>query len=52
MEALHELSHGLPRQINRLSDLALLVGYAEERNSIGADQVEAVAQELVTVTPE
>ena len=33
MEALHELSHGLPRQINRLCDLALLVGYAEERQS-------------------
>jgi general secretion pathway protein A len=52
MEVLHELSHGLARQINRLCDLALLVGYAEERNGIGAEQLEAVAQELVTVAPE
>ncbi len=52
LEALHELSHGLARQINRLCDLALLVGYAEERKSIDAEQLEAVAQELVTVAPE
>lgn len=52
METLHELSHGLARQINRLCDLALLVGFAEERRSIGAEQLEAVAEELITVTPE
>ena len=52
METLHELTHGLARQINRLCDLALLVGFAEERKTIGADQLEAVAEELVTVTPE
>lgn len=52
MNTLHELTHGLARQINRLCDLALLVGFAEERQTIGADQLEAVAEELVTVTPE
>jgi type II secretory pathway predicted ATPase ExeA len=52
METLHALSHGLARQINRLCDLALLVGFAEERHSIGIEQLEAVAEELVTVTPE
>lgn len=52
METLLELSHGMARQINRLCDLALLVGYAEERKTIGAEQLEAVAQELVTVSPE
>jgi general secretion pathway protein A len=52
METLHSLTHGQARQINRLCDLALLVGFAEERHSIGADQLEAVAEELVTVTPE
>jgi len=52
METLHELTHGLARQINRLCDLALLVGYAEERKTIGAEQLEAVALELVTVAPE
>jgi general secretion pathway protein A len=52
METLHELTHGLVRQINRLCDLALLVGFAEERKTIGAEQLEAVAEELITVTPE
>ncbi len=52
MPTLQELAHGLPRQINRLCDLALLVGFAEERKTIGAEQLEAVAEELVTVTPE
>ena len=28
---LHALTHGIPRQINRLCDLALLIGYAEEQ---------------------
>jgi type II secretory pathway predicted ATPase ExeA len=52
METLHELTHGLARQINRLCDLALLVGFAEERQTIGSEQLEAVALELVTVAPE
>jgi type II secretory pathway predicted ATPase ExeA len=52
METLHELTHGLARQINRLCDLAMLVGFAEERKTISAEQLEAVAEELVTVTPE
>ena len=34
METLHELTHGLARQVNRLCDLALLVGYAEERKTM------------------
>ncbi|HTQ39426.1 MAG TPA: AAA family ATPase [Pirellulales bacterium] len=51
-ETLHELTHGLARKINRLCDLVLLVGYAEERKSIGPEQLEAVAEELVTVAPE
>jgi general secretion pathway protein A len=52
LETLHELTHGLPRQVNRLCDLALLVAFAEERGLIGAQQLEAVADELITVTPE
>jgi type II secretory pathway predicted ATPase ExeA len=51
-DVLHELTHGLARQINRLCDLTLLVGFAEGRRTIGAEQLEAVADELVTVTPE
>lgn len=52
LEAAHQLSHGVARQINRLCDLALLVGFAEERAVISASQIEAVAEELVAVTPE
>jgi type II secretory pathway predicted ATPase ExeA len=50
IEAIHEMSHGIPRQINRLCDLALLVGFAEELRSIGPAQIEAVSQDLVTAT--
>ena len=52
LEALHHLSHGVPRRLNRLCDLALLVGFAEERDRLGAEQIEAVADEMVTVSPE
>jgi general secretion pathway protein A len=49
MQPLHELSGGVPRRINRLCDLALLVGFADESATISADQVEAVAEELTAV---
>lgn len=52
LEALHQLTHGIPRRINRLCDLALLIGYAEEQETITAGQLEAVSQELVTIVPE
>jgi type II secretory pathway predicted ATPase ExeA len=44
--AIHELSGGLPRRINRLCDFALLVGYAEELTSIDVSQIEGVHSEL------
>lgn len=47
LEAIHQHSQGVPRKINRLCDLALLVGFAEERRSLQAEQVIAVAEELV-----
>jgi type II secretory pathway predicted ATPase ExeA len=47
LEAVHRHSQGIPRKINRLCDLALLVGFAEDRRSLEAEQVEAVAEELV-----
>jgi general secretion pathway protein A len=50
--ALFRLTHGLPRRINRLCDLAMLIGFAEQRRTIGAEQLEAVSAELVAVTPE
>ena len=46
-EALQDASQGVPRRINRLADLALLVGFAEELPSLGAAQIEAVADELL-----
>jgi general secretion pathway protein A len=52
LEAIHHISQGVARQINRLCDLALLIGYAEERPGIGAPQIEAVADELAAVVPE
>ncbi|HEX4150241.1 MAG TPA: AAA family ATPase [Pirellulales bacterium] len=52
LEAVHRLSHGLPRRINRLCDLALLIGFADEQTTIDESQVDAVSQELVTVEPE
>jgi general secretion pathway protein A len=52
LEAIHHLSLGVPRRINRLCDLALLIGFAEERPVIGRAQIEAVSEELVAVVPE
>ena len=52
LTTLHKLTQGNPRRINRLCDLALLIGYAEEQPSIGSSQIESVCDELVNVTPE
>lgn len=52
LEAIHYLSRGLPRQINRLGDLALLVGFADHLTQLTAHEVEAVSEELVTITSE
>lgn len=52
LEAVHFLAHGIPRQINRLCDLAMLVGFAEEHAEITPEAIEAVSNELVTVVPE
>ncbi len=47
IQAVHDLAHGMPGQINRLCDLVLLVGYAEQSDVVTADQVESVCEELV-----
>lgn len=49
VEALHLRSGGIPRRINRLADLALMVGYAEDLQQVDAPQIEGVHQELVAV---
>jgi general secretion pathway protein A len=49
VEALHQFGHGIPRQINRLADLALLIGFAEELPRLSAEHIAAVSEELITV---
>lgn len=46
LQAVHELSGGLPRRINRLCDFALLVGFAEDLGMIDARHIEGVSAEL------
>ncbi|MDH3716542.1 MAG: AAA family ATPase [Planctomycetota bacterium] len=52
LDALFAITGGVPRRINRLCDLALLVGFADQLPAIAARQIEAVNDELVAVTPE
>jgi general secretion pathway protein A len=49
IEAMHYLGHGIPRQINRLGDLALVVGFADRLSQLTAQQIESVSEELVTI---
>jgi general secretion pathway protein A len=51
LTAAHQLSAGIPRRINRLCDLALLVGFAEDQHAVTADHLHAVHDELVAVIP-
>ena len=46
---LHELSHGIPRQVRQLADLALVAGAGRELKQIGPDVVESVYHELGAV---
>lgn len=52
LETIYQLSNGIPRRINRLADLALLVGFAEEYRVVRAAHVESVAEELVVSVAE
>ncbi len=52
LAALQRLAQGIPRRINRLCDLALLIGYAEQRTTLAADHLESIHDELVAVVPE
>lgn len=49
LEALHYHAHGIPRQINRLADLALLVGFADQLPELTSAEIEAVSEELVAL---
>jgi type II secretory pathway predicted ATPase ExeA len=46
LEAICERSAGIPRRINRLADLALVVGYADQLDVIGSKEIEAVAEDI------
>ena len=52
LETIHVLTGGIPRRIDRLCDLALLIGYAEEQSSIRTEHVESVSEELVSIQPD
>lgn len=46
VEEIHELSAGLPRQINRIADLSLLVGYADKLPALEPHIIGSVAEEI------
>lgn len=52
MERIHQLTRGIPRRINRLCDLALLIGYAEQRSTLDEEHIAAISDELVAIKPE
>jgi general secretion pathway protein A len=45
-ERIHLLTQGIPRRINRLCDLALMVGFAEDRPIITSDLIDSVHGDL------
>ena len=50
LQVAHQLSGGIPRQINRLCDLALVVGFAGRQHTIDAAQLQSVNDELVSIS--
>jgi type II secretory pathway predicted ATPase ExeA len=51
LTTVQQLTGGIPRRINRLCDLALLVGYANGDHAIESADLHAVHDELVAVAP-
>ena len=50
LQLTHQLAQGSPRKINRLCDLALVVGCATQRSTIEIEQIQSVHDELVVVS--
>lgn len=46
LDEVHDLSSGVPRRINRIADLSLLVGYADGLSSLTELEVGTVADEI------
>lgn len=49
-QAFWEISQGVPRKLNQICDLTLLVGYADGMQELTAIEVEAAAEEIQTVS--
>ena len=49
-QAFWEISQGVPRRMNQICDLSLLVGYADAMSELTSVEVEAAAEELLTVS--
>lgn len=45
-ELIHTASGGIPRQINTICDMALLVGFGQKLSSVSADIIEQVIQDV------
>jgi len=48
---IHELAGGVPRRVNRIADLALLVGFADGMQQLTAREIESVADEVGQCMP-
>lgn len=46
-EQMHRLAGGVPRKINQLADLSLLVGYVRKKSIVDADEILQAARELM-----
>ncbi len=49
LETIYYLTSGNPRKINRLCDLALLIGYAENLTELNSDILESLNNELIAI---
>ena len=45
-----ELSQGVPRRMNQMCDLSLLVGYADGMSELTSVEVEAAAEEVMAIS--
>jgi len=50
LQTFWELSRGIPRRINQVGDLSLLVGYADGLQTVSPVEIEAAAEELTCVS--
>ncbi|MBN8604194.1 MAG: AAA family ATPase [Planctomycetes bacterium] len=49
IDSIHVLSGGIPRRINRLGDLALMLAFAEDRQQINTEVIEGVQADLLPI---